>query len=353
MIKNTLLTAFALLGAVSSATVLNGPTALDGGLPGGIQAFLDLTTLNDALTYLRGTLPVSMLKNHTYPLDIHLVNVLGANVNVDQIHINTCVIGASSLGFIDDQNVRLSISNISLDANLVANVTHVALLGDAHIETLKIDNVALEITFNTSSTDKVHWQLAETTLVSVGNVDIHFSEPKWNFLFKESHDEVIKLINMGTGMLEGAIQGFVDGLNQKLAAESTDYNFFEAPVGDQVINFTMTRYPELDKANNRITFNVDARFYSQVAKKSLGLLNTAEWATLTLESRKVSAFFHADMINSLAYNWVQKFDSPALQGILFSHIPDIRRYYGSSASCEIVHTFPENMNNNPISFSYE
>jgi hypothetical protein len=124
---------------------------------------------------------------------------------------------------------------------------------------VNLTNVALEFVLESTSADGVHWAIAETTKVTLDNVEIEMDSSILNELVSLSRSVINYVIkNDLLPMLEKYVDGVVGKLNAMVANEAP-YDF-EVPVEGLNLNLTMTTAPQMTKGSDLIEIFFDGLF---------------------------------------------------------------------------------------------
>ena len=261
MIKKALLSILGLV-ATANAVIVDGQH-LNTGSAGGIQLFGNITSLNHMIDTLAAVVPASALQKKNFTIDFQRT-IAGFDISTEYIYIENFLFATHSLTWNEDrQMLRLTLGGLNANGTMRGSMVSPLHKLPATATAWSVSNVTLLVDFMTyPGDDNVHWSLDEYTNITFGDINFEFEEPFWNMMMHVAKKDFLELVNFGAWMAEGALNGAVQALNVMIENEVANPDTFNANLFGQIMNFTMTRFPEINNDKLYITVNADGRAIS-------------------------------------------------------------------------------------------
>jgi len=305
---------------------------LEGGEAGGIQFFGRPTSINSVIGFALSVVPSAHYLNKQINIGLNL-KFGGFQINTDWINIHTYSVDQTTIDYTEDGHMRLNITNLNMEGDMSGNFTDPKISMHATAKQFKITNGQAIIEVATYTDDNVHWRLDENLNVTFSDIDFTFEEPSWNFFFKHAKKDFMELLNFSLNLAEAALNGAVQGLNVMIENEDSNPDTFLGNTGGLMLNYTMTRFPEINQAKNYITINFDGRAFSEVQGKTMVPANTI-WAEKQDAPQFEQLFIHETTVESWMYDYTKEFTGGIAQKFVDA-VPEIKAQYGDAAVCKL------------------
>ena len=321
-----LVSAFGVISAAQAALV--------GGQAGGMQLFAQPSSLSNILSFALSVVPNVQFVGKQLDVNLHFASK-GFEINTDWIKIDKYSVGTASVDFDDATGMmRITIPSLTMSGEMQGNMTDPQVALKATATAFSITNANVLIECMTYTDDQVHWRLDENTNVTISDIDFTFKEAFWNYLFKHQKADFMALIDFGLNLGEAALNGAVQALNYMVENEDSLPDEFLGDVAGLMLNFTMTRFPEINQAGNLITVNFDGRAKSQVYGEAMTPLNTVWAEEQSLAKQREQLFIHETAISSWMYDWSKTFTGDIAASLL-NAVPELKAQYGDAAVCDL------------------
>jgi len=151
---------------------------------------------------------------------------------------------------------------------------------------------------------------------------------------------------------QGVVLGLVDQLNYELAnqVEDTFLVNMEGMLGLPLdLNFTMTRYPEINNKTQEIILNIDGLFVKKNIAENVP--TNTEYADRAGHTQREQIYLHQSMLDSLVYNFAKSFtkDDKGFQKQMIELVPEVYLHYGRDVDCNGELSFPYETPSAPLS----
>lgn len=166
---------------------------------------------------------------------------------------------------------------------------------------VNLKNVSIEFTVESVSDDQVHWALKDSSIVSLGDFDIHMSNKILDKLVELNKPIITMIIQGMMPKLAAVIDSEIQKLNQKVASE-TAYTFDINILGKQYpLNMTMTKAPEVDGEVVRLNF--DGLFNQP--ENNAGFKMDSHGYFPHIEAQMEQVWIHENTFNSLVMDAIR------------------------------------------------
>jgi hypothetical protein len=230
----------------------------------------------------------------TYNLDIH---ESGYTYSLDLKDVTVAKItGPNVRKFeqIDDKTMKITLSELDLNLSVDAELTALKFIPFV-ASAVDLKNVAIEFTVESTSDDQVHWALKDSSVVTLGDFEIHMSNSFLNTLVRWSHSIVAKIINGQIGAIGTLIDNEIQILNKKVTDE-TAQSFEVNLLGKSYpLNMTMTKAPEVD--GDIVKINFDGLF-DEPANYHGFAMDSHDYFP-DVDAQKEQVWFHENTANTL------------------------------------------------------
>jgi len=115
----------ALVAALFAVNLTNGfyttsiiDDTTEGGMPGALQLFLNVDSMNTLIGDASKAVPYYALKGKSFDLDLD-INLKGLDLKINQVNITDVTIGKAEMGFVGDSN---TVRTTFTDANITLAV---------------------------------------------------------------------------------------------------------------------------------------------------------------------------------------------------------------------------------------
>jgi len=235
----------------------------DAGMPGGIQLFANVNSLDTLLGDVRALIPAVALKGKSINPDID-VKVAGIDFHINQVNITDITIATSSMAFVGDSNtVRTILSDINVKLAVDVGASSIFPIA-LDVTEVELKNVTIQLDLATSTEDELKWQVQENLILSIEDFSCTVKEKFWQSKLDALKPEFRSAIDYTLGLATGVVKGLIDVFNYELANETaTTFVFDISPLGvDQAMpfNLTMSRAPEFNNLKGEIILHIDGDF---------------------------------------------------------------------------------------------
>lgn len=231
------------LASVASALNLSDLDLKTGEKPGALDLYLNATSINNLMQTFVPILSYYMLNNKTFTPDIHQSTIL-YSLDLDKIVLNNAT-GFTTKEFkqlpgTDKINVKFGGVDVQMDLDGKLNALHFIPLEASHIF---VHNASVEFTVESTTKDKLHWALVESSTIKFDKIDIKMKNSFLDKLVQLSRGLINDIIKDQIPKLEKFINDQVLALNRMVAQESK-YTF-QIPIqgNNTQLNLTMTHSP--------------------------------------------------------------------------------------------------------------
>jgi len=280
--------------------------------------------------------------------------------DLKDIHLNT-VSGFSvkNMTYIDGTDkiqVKIGGIDINMDINAELRALKFIPFEASHVN---VTNLTIEFVVESTSDDDVHWEIVETSKVSVGKVDIQMSNSFLNWLVKISSSVINTVIQDMLPKVGGIVDAEVDKIN-KMVANEGNYTFVVDALGKQFpLNLTMTTAPELEKGSNLIQLFMDGLFDIPEGQEVLSKYKVEvnhEYPPRFAHSHSEQFYIHESTVNSMMKVADESFfpymvTSKNVTSQIAQMMPEIAEYYGKGVEIALGLTLMANNTAAPISFN--
>jgi len=288
----------ALLAASTMAVLL--PVENVTPAPGALSMSLNTTSINNVMQTFVPILSYYMLNNKTIETDIHESSLL-YKFDLDSIHLDT-VDGFTTKVFeevpgTDKIFCHIGGVNVSMDLNGSLDALHFIPLDASHVDLYGVD---LQFTVESTSDDKVHWALVETTKMSFKSMKITMKNSFLQKLVNLSSSIINALVKDMIPQIEKAIDAKVKAFNSMIAMEGpTTFVFPVADVkGDEInLNMTMTTAPDIKVDGNLVNLYFNGMFVDPQVTASLSDVKSYPPRIAHIQSEQF--WIHEAMVNGL------------------------------------------------------
>lgn len=164
-------------------------------MPGSIMASLNTTSLNNILQLAAPLAANKVLNDHTFPINFQKKGFAGIyNVDIQDISFITVDnFAVRDISFREGTDTLVvTVGGIDVNATCNAKVS-AAWVINMSLEAFTLKNMTLQLELTTTSDDQVHWQLAETTRLSLQDLTLTMGSPFWNIMIEKN----MNLIKIG------------------------------------------------------------------------------------------------------------------------------------------------------------
>jgi hypothetical protein len=289
MLSKILFTAFAATFALAQT---NDVTPL----PGSISASFNVTSLNNIMQLAAPLSANKLLNDHTFDINYKKTGFLGIYaLEVKSIHFIT----------VDDFSIRdvsfkegtdtlvVTVGGINVNATCEASASGLWVIGTS-LDAFTLTNITVQIELTTTSDDQVHWQLSETTRLSLGDLTLTMGDKFWNKLVTKHIDLIKGGINKGLQAAVNKIDALAASFNLKLA----NGDEFISASETKPFNWTMTTAPEFNPSTGLININMDGRYVDPVTGSSDTATGPLTYPAHVDGQQREEVFIHQSFIAS-------------------------------------------------------
>jgi hypothetical protein len=160
---------------------------------------------------------------------------------------------------------------------------------------VNVKNITIDFYLESTSTDKVHWQLVDKSSFSLSQLNITMENNFLNELVRLSRPVITKVVDKLLPKVSAAIDQQIIALN-KLAANEGPYTFDLNAFGQNLaLNMTMTTAPEVENDLTKIFF--DGTFHAPNGTATPNFIK--DYAPRFAHSHSNQFFIHQNTFNSL------------------------------------------------------
>lgn len=324
-----------ILSTVFMAAFATAQVADLGGVPGGVMASLNVTSLNNILQLAAPLSANKVLNGNTFAINYKKKGFLGVyNVDIQDISFITVDgFDVRDVSFKEGTDTLVAtVGGIDVNATCNAEVSGLWVIGAA-LEAFTLKNITVQIELATTSDNQVNWQLSEVTRLSLEDLTLTLDSRFWQRLVNKNMNLIKIGIYTGLQKVVSIIDAKAAALNAKLAAGE---DFFMAIHGSQM-NTTMTTFPSLSREANLITINMDGRFVDEETGTARAAGPTSAPALVDGKQRD-EIFIHQSVFNSLVFDQVKSFNGTNVTLEVLKAFPELASHYGADATAEIHFT---------------
>jgi len=144
--------------------------------------------------------------------------IAGIDFKLNQVNITAMSIQDSSIAFVGTTDtLRVTIKNtdivLAVDVYAKSKITPIPL----KITEVHLKNIIMQFDVSTSSTDQVHWQMAENSTITMADYTVNCTTAIWQKIIDSAKPEIMSALKVGIQLAEGALSGAVDAVNELLA----------------------------------------------------------------------------------------------------------------------------------------
>jgi hypothetical protein len=306
--------------------------------PGALSMSLNTTSINNLMNTFVPILAYFVLNNSTFNIS-ETISGCGYKLDVESLHI----IEASGFTVKEFTNVpgtnqlHVKIGGVDVSTLLNAELTALYFI-PFKTSAVNVTNATIELTLESTSDDKVHWQIKEHTVLTVGKVDIQMSNNFLNWLVEKSSSIINKVIQDQLPKISSVIDAEVEKINQMLAQEGP-YTFDVSLLGhDYPLNLTMTTAPQI--GGDLIQMYMDGLFHPAANGSDPGypLEVNSEWPERFEHSLSEQVFIHESTLNSLFRlmgGAGTTLKGHNIQNAVKAALPELAQKYGSDYSVSL------------------
>ena len=233
--------------------------------PGAFELSLNATSINNVMQTFVPILAYYALNNQTFNVN-ETYKGFGYKLVLNDVHIVEAS-GFTTKSFkniegTDKVHVTIGGVDISMDVDGELDALYFIPLKASHVN---VTNATIDFVVESSTTDKVHWAIAENTTLTLGGVKITTGSKVLDELVKLSSGVINRIIQDMLPKVSSAVDAEVTKINDMLANEGP-YTFDVPLLGANFpLNLTMTSAPSV--SNDLIQVNFDGLFNE--AEKSI------------------------------------------------------------------------------------
>ena len=234
---------FAAFATVSA--VFDSRQMTDAPVPGALSMYLNTTSINNVMATFVPIMSYYALNNKTIPMDVHEKNFL-YTLDLSQVHINT-VSGYTTKVFEEipgTDKIHVKLGGIDIDMTVDGEIKALHII-PMKASALKITNMVVDFTIESTSSDGVHWALVDSSKITIADAEITMSSKFLQKLVNLSRKTIDKAINDQLVGLSKAIDTQIKALNAMVANEGPTTFVFPAFGGEVNLNMTMTTAPKI------------------------------------------------------------------------------------------------------------
>lgn len=139
---------------------------------------MNVPSLSTLMKDITAFVPYYTLVGKSFQLDKD-ISIGGIDFKINQVNITNLVIADGKVNFVGDSDtVRTTIKGADITLNIDAEATSFIPV-PLDITSVFIKNVTLELDLATTTSDEVHWQLVESSLVSIEDVTVNCTQKIW------------------------------------------------------------------------------------------------------------------------------------------------------------------------------
>jgi len=268
--------------------------------PGAFELSLNATSINNVMQTFVPILAYYALNNQTFNVN-ETYKGFGYKLVLNDVHIVEAS-GFTTKSFkniegTDKVHVTIGGVDISMDVDGELDALYFIPLKASHVN---VTNATIDFVVESSTTDKVHWAIAENTTLTLGGVKITTGSKVLDELVKLSSGVINRIIQDMLPKVSSAVDAEVTKINDMLANEGP-YTFDVPLLGANFpLNLTMTSAPSV--SNDLIQVNFDGLFNeaeNATVHKSFPIEKNAEFPERFNHSLSEQLFIHESMLASL------------------------------------------------------
>jgi len=328
----------ALLGLTTfaSAEKLAMPTYLteDNSQPGALSLMLNATSINNLMTVAVPLASYFELNNHTFELGVKEKTFL-YELDLDNVHVNDVGTGTPKFEYMDGTDkIHVSFDGVSVDMDVQGKFEALHFI-PLEATNIKMKNLKIDFTVESTSTDMVHWQLSDATKVSVEDVEITMKSSALQKLVNLSKKIIDKMINDQMPKIGKMIDSKVQAINKMVANEGPStfvIPVYETEVG---LNLTMTHSPVTKAGSDLIEIFFNGLFTDKAVTQTIADITT--YPPRLAHSHSEQVWIHEDMVDSLFQAAGEELfpitiNNKDIQAQLLQVFREIGQYYGQDVT---------------------
>ena len=235
-------------------------------MPGAIAASLNVTSLNNIMQLAAPLAANKALNGHTFEINYNKKGFAGI-YNVDIKDISFITVDGFSIRDVSfkegTDTLMVSVGGINVNATCNASVSGLWVV-KAALESFTVENITMQLELSTTSDDQVHWQLAETTRISIKDLTLKMDSKFWQTMVDKNMNLIRMGIYKGLQKLVTILADKAKAFNAKLASDKP-YTYLDTPfVQNLLLNTTMTKAPELSREKNQINIHMNGLYVFDV-----------------------------------------------------------------------------------------
>jgi hypothetical protein len=170
-----------------------------------------------------------------------------------------------------------------------------------HTSHCNITNISVQLDLGVSTTDQVKWQLLETSVLSVQDINFQMESDFLNWVISFFHDTIMGTINAYIPQIEDTLHKIVEDFDAEMrTANSTTFMVNLLNNTLYPLNMSTTEAPQLDSTQGLLELHFDGLFFDSPAQTTHVTPNS-QFAPRYASSHSEQFFVHESMLNSLFF----------------------------------------------------